>query len=123
MRFDDRRPPRGNDGDDFQTFVAEALASGHFSALTGRYIRAYFSVGNDGTIERLGIGDRDQIVFEAKFFGKKRTGSTGRDWIELCKVLRANLVANACRSFSDVDRLYKPWCDTSRPIKGYWFCT
>src|ERR1700682_960092 len=109
-RFDDRVPPKGKDGDDFQRFVWEALRSEHFKLLLGEtYIRPYFSAGNDGAIDHLAIGDQDQVVFECKFFGKDRDGEPSSDWKRLSRTLRDNLATNAARPDHDVDRLYKPW--------------
>jgi hypothetical protein len=123
-RFDDRLPPRGKVGDDFQRFVWEALRSGHFEPLiAGRYIRPYFAAGNDGAIDHLAIGDHDQIVVECKFFGKERKGQPAGDWKEVASTLGPNLIANAGRDIASVERHYKPWFDTERPVKGYWFCT
>jgi hypothetical protein len=124
LRFDDRQPPRGKDGDDFQKFVWEALRSGHFERfLAGRYVRPYFAAGNDGAIDHLAIGDRDQIVIECKFFGKERKGLPAGDWKDLADTLGPNLRANAERDIDSIARHYRPWFDTARPIKGYWFCT
>ena len=118
-RFDDRLPPRGKDGDDFQRFVWEALRSGHFERfLAGRYVRPYFASGNDGAIDHVAIGDQDQIVFECKFFGKDRKDKPSSDWTRLSRTLRDNLRANAARAYEEIDRLYKPWFDTDRPIKA-----
>jgi hypothetical protein len=123
LRFDDRLPTKGKDGDDFQRFVWEALRSGYFEQfLAGRYVRPYFAVGNDGAIDHLAIGDRDQIVIECKFFGKDRTGPAS-DWKKVANTLGPNLRANAERDINSVERHYRPWFDTERPIKGYWFCT
>ena len=123
VRFDDRLPPRGKDGDDFQRFVWEALRSGHFESLTGRYVRPYFTAGNDGGIDHVAVGDDDQIIFESKFFGKNRGGQPSDDWTALSRRLGENLRVNAGRAYKDVDRLYKPWFDINRRVKGYWFCT
>jgi hypothetical protein len=123
-RFDDRRLPRGKDGDDFQRFVWEALGSGHFEPLlSGRYVRPYFAAGNDGAIDHVAVGTEDQIIFECKFFGKERSDQPASDWTKLSRTLDGRLRANAARSYEDIDHLYKPWFDRDRPIKGYWFCT
>ena len=123
-RFDDRLPPRGDDGDNIQRFVWEALRSGHFEQLlAGRYVRPYFAPGKDGAIDHVAIDDQDQIIFECKFFGKNRADKPSSDWTTLSRTLKDNLRANATRANEDINRLYKPWFDTDRPIKAYWFCT
>jgi|SRR5829696_3323738 len=67
-RFDDRLPPKGKDGEDFQRFVWEALRSGHFELLlAGRYVRPHFAPGRDGAIDHVAVGAEDRIVFECKF--------------------------------------------------------
>ena len=124
LRFDDRLSRKGKDGDDFQRFVLEALRSGHFEPfIAGRYVRPYFAFGNDGSIDHLAIGDRDQIVIECKFFGKERKGQPASDWRDVADALGPNLDMNAELDVNDVARHYKPWFDTERPIKGYLFCT
>ncbi|MFZ0844439.1 MAG: hypothetical protein WAM62_01505, partial [Pseudolabrys sp.] len=123
-RFDDRLPPQGRDGDDFQRFVWETLRSGHFEPLVaGRYVRPYYALGNDGAIDHIAVGDHDQIVIESKFFGKGRKDKPASDWTAIAKRLGPNLLSNSSRSIDEVERHYKPWLDTKRPIKGYWFCT
>jgi hypothetical protein len=124
LRFDDRQPPKQNDGADFQKFVWEALRSGHFERfLAGRYVRPYFAAGNDGAIDHLAIGDHDQLVVECKFFGRGRRGEPAADWREVANTLGANLEVNAKRDINSLARHYRPWFDRERPIKGYWFCT
>ena len=102
----------------------EALRSRHFERLlAGRYVRPYFAFGNDGAIDHLVIGDRDQIVIECKFFGKERKGQPAGDWREVANTLGPNLRANAERDINSIERHYRNWFDVERPIKGYWFCT
>ena len=115
LRFDDRLPPKGRDGDDFQTFVWEALRSGHFEPLiAGRYVRPYLALGNDGAIDHLAIGDRDPIVIECKFHGKERKDQPASDWRDVANKLGPNLLANAGRAAGQLERHYKPWFDSER---------
>lgn len=123
-RFDDRLPPRRTDGDDFQRFVWEAFRSGHFESFAaGRYVRPYYAFGNDGSIDHVAIGHHDQIVIACKFFGKERGDQPASDWRAVAKKLEPKLLSNAGRDVEGVERHYRPWLDTKRPIKGYWFCT
>ena len=123
-RFDDRAQPKGKDGDDFQRFVWEALKRNHFEKLLAdRHLRPYFASGRDGAIDHVAIGDDDQIVFECKFFGKDRSDNPDSDWDRLAVTLGNNLRDNAAGAVEKIHRLYKPWFDVGRPIKGYWFCT
>ena len=108
IRFDDRLHPKNKDGDDFQEFVWETLRTGHFDRLlAGRYLRPYFASGNDGAIDHLAIGDKDQVVVECKFFGKGRKGQPANDWKEVADKLGPNLRANAERDVDSIARHYK----------------
>src|SRR5829696_408186 len=115
-RFDDRLPPKGKDGGDFQRFVWEALRSGHFELLlAGRYVRPHFAPGRDGAIDHVAVGAEDRIVFECKFFGRDRGDQPRSDWVEVGGTLGKNLKANADRPRESIARSYKPWFDLAPP--------
>src|SRR5207244_98771 len=82
-----------------------------------------FASGRDGAIDHVALSGEDQLVFECKFFGKDRDDEPSSDWTRLSRTLAENLRANANRPRENIARLYRPWFDVERPIKGYWFCT